>query len=104
DVVLVQEINCKLENVNKYNQEVDELEFDGTNILTWKSETETVIFIMMNVSDYWESKGPAKDSMVEIAIDKCALHMIYLTINKRLHELIRKCRSAHDAMTIIENH
>ncbi|KAG0140845.1 hypothetical protein CROQUDRAFT_52629 [Cronartium quercuum f. sp. fusiforme G11] len=82
DVVLVQEINHKLENVNKYNQEVDELEFDGTNILTWKSETETEIFIVMNVSDYWESKGPAKDLMVEIAIDKCALRMIYSTINK----------------------
>ncbi|KAG0138910.1 hypothetical protein CROQUDRAFT_55504 [Cronartium quercuum f. sp. fusiforme G11] len=98
EVILIHEIYCKLKNINKYNQEVDELEFDGTNLSTWKSETETAVFLMMNVSDYWDSKGPAKDSMVELAIDKCTLHIIYSTINKKLRELTRKCKYAHDTV------
>ncbi|KAG0149715.1 hypothetical protein CROQUDRAFT_39388, partial [Cronartium quercuum f. sp. fusiforme G11] len=77
---------------------------DGTNLLTWKLEMETAIFLMTNISDYWDLKCPAKDSMVELVINKCALCIVYLTINKKLRELMRKCKYTHDAMTILENH
>ncbi|KAG0150303.1 hypothetical protein CROQUDRAFT_652482 [Cronartium quercuum f. sp. fusiforme G11] len=104
DVILVRDLDRKLENVAKYNQEVEHLCFDGSNLFRWKTRTATAIFFMTNVSQYWDAERPAVDSMVDLVIDKCALRMIYSTIHNDLRDLIDGCIYAHDALATIERH
>ncbi|KAG0142474.1 hypothetical protein CROQUDRAFT_97484 [Cronartium quercuum f. sp. fusiforme G11] len=33
------------------------------------------VFLMTDVSNYWDLKRPLADSMMEMALDKCMLHM-----------------------------
>ncbi|KAG0144206.1 hypothetical protein CROQUDRAFT_660277 [Cronartium quercuum f. sp. fusiforme G11] len=51
---IIKEINRKIENINKYNQEVEHLEFNGSNLTRWRLRAMKAVFIMTSVSQYWD--------------------------------------------------
>ncbi|KAG0146128.1 hypothetical protein CROQUDRAFT_44763 [Cronartium quercuum f. sp. fusiforme G11] len=104
DDALIRELNRKIENINKYNLQVQQLEFDGSNLASWRTKTARAIFVMTNILKYWDTKRPSKDSQIELAIDKCASQMIYTTIHPNLCDMIDECDYAHDAMEMLEGH
>ncbi|KAG0142244.1 hypothetical protein CROQUDRAFT_25592, partial [Cronartium quercuum f. sp. fusiforme G11] len=81
-----------------------QLEFDSSNLASWRTKTVRVIFVMTNILKYWDTKQLSKDSQIELAIDKYASQMIYTTIHPNLCDMIDECDYAHNAMEMLESH
>ncbi|KAG0144171.1 hypothetical protein CROQUDRAFT_11231, partial [Cronartium quercuum f. sp. fusiforme G11] len=100
----IKEINRKIENINKYNQEVEHLEFNGLNLTRWRSRATKAVYIMTGISRCWDLDRLAKDSLLDLAVNRCATCMIWSTIHTELRDLINDCDYAHAAMLILEGH
>ncbi|KAG0147164.1 hypothetical protein CROQUDRAFT_27867, partial [Cronartium quercuum f. sp. fusiforme G11] len=95
DVALCKELYRKLENIGKYNQEVDQLEHNGSNLARWKTRSAMALMLMTGVVRYWDTPKPKEESIVNQAIDKCAIRMIYTTVHTKLRDIIDQYTCAH---------
>ncbi|KAG0149923.1 hypothetical protein CROQUDRAFT_39045, partial [Cronartium quercuum f. sp. fusiforme G11] len=68
----------------------------------WKARTSTALFLMTGVARYWDTCKPTFESTVDIAIDKCAIRMIYSTVHTKLRDTVDLYTCAHDIVAAFD--
>ncbi|KAG0144283.1 hypothetical protein CROQUDRAFT_639093 [Cronartium quercuum f. sp. fusiforme G11] len=99
---LIETVNRRSENINRFINTVPTLEQDGSNIIRWKTRTAEAIFAISGVSDYWKADKPKEDSRWEMVIDHCAHRVVYNTIPDDLRNLVGSITLAQDAVRELE--
>ncbi|KAG0145242.1 hypothetical protein CROQUDRAFT_94096 [Cronartium quercuum f. sp. fusiforme G11] len=85
---LVDRMNRRTNNIERFINTVPTLEQDGSNLLQWKERTAQAIFAVMGVPNYWAFEKPKGHSQWLIAVNWYSYWVLHETIPDDIWSLL----------------